>query len=159
MPSENSTSTIFCRLRAEDDLFSLVALWVASWQEAMPSIDFELRRDWFRDHLNALETSGYVTICAFDQAALLVGFVTVDAVTQRLDQLAVKPSAWGSGVAVRLLDEARRISPHRLLLEVNHENHRAVRFYEREEFQRIGEGVNANSGLRTWLMQWTNGRS
>ena len=48
----------------------LTELWVASWQTAMPQIDFEVRRVWFVDHLGALQGRGVEIVCAFDAASL-----------------------------------------------------------------------------------------
>ncbi len=146
-----------CRLRAESDLSALIDLWVASWQKAMPRIDFEARRSWFPGHLAALEAGGVQTICVFDAQGAMLGFVTINPKTHHLDQFAVEPHAWGSGVAQCLLDEARSLSPQELTLDVNADNPRAIRFYEREGFKRAGEGINALSGLRTLRMQWKPG--
>ena len=140
------------RPREERDLASLASLWVASWQEAMPEIDFSARQAWFLEHLATLEAAGAKTICAFDSAAQLSGFVNVDPATSYLDQLAVAPQAKGQGVAHLLLEAARKISPLGLILEVNQDNPRALRFYEKEGFVRIEEGLNPRSGLRTWRL-------
>ncbi len=131
------------------DMEPLVDLWVASWQEAMPAIDFSARRSWLTDHLVGLEAQGAITICAVDPTRRLVGFVTLDPATGWIDQLAVAPAAKGGGAALALLDEARRLSPRGLSLDVNVDNPRALRFYEREGFERIGAGVNPRSGLAT----------
>ena len=72
-----------------------------------------------------------------------------------LDQLAVAPEAKGSGAASLLLTEARRLSPGSLTLDVNQDNSRALRFYEREGFERIAEGINPHSGLRTWRLRFS----
>src|SRR4029077_10273393 len=98
---------------------------MASWREAMPDIDFKARRPWFLDHLRALEASGAITICAFDGLNRLLGFVTFDPATAFLYQLAAAPEAKGTGVAHLLLNEARRLSPNGLVLEVNQDNARA----------------------------------
>ncbi len=145
---------IIFRKRDKGDIAALVDLWVLSWQQAMPQIDFEARRDWFRGHLGDLEDTGFETICAFDQGGVLIGFVTLNPLTHDLAQLAVSPAAWGGGIAPGLLAEARRLSPQSLVLDVNCDNERAVRFYEREGFQRVGEGINPLSGLKTWRMTW-----
>jgi putative acetyltransferase len=39
-------------------------------------------------------------------------------------------------------------------LDVNQSNKRAVRFYERAGFVRIGDGVNSRSGAATHLYEW-----
>ncbi len=147
-------NSIVCRPRADRDLAVLAVLWVRAWQQAMPNIDFEARRDWFRDHLARLEANGFKTICAEDRSGQILGFAALNPQTHILDQLAVAPEAWGGGIAAHLLAEARRISPSQIILDVNCDNARAIRFYEREKFKRIGDGVNALSGLKTWRMRW-----
>jgi putative acetyltransferase len=147
----------FFRAPENEDWPRLADLWVASWREAMPRIDFSARTQWFRQHMLSLEAAGAATICGFDGADRLIGFVTVDPATGYLDQLCVAAEAKGSGAAASLLNEARRIAPKELLLDVNQDNARAVRFYEREGFERVGEGVNPGSGLKTWRLRWLNG--
>ena len=53
-----------------------------------------------------------------------------------------------------LLDAAKRRAPGHLMLEVNQDNARALKFYERQGFVREGEGVNPRSGLKTWRYRW-----
>ncbi len=119
----------------------------------MPAIDFPARRPWFLDHLQKLEAAGAVTVCAFDGSGRLLGFATFDPAAAYLDQLAVAPDAKGSGGARLLLNEARRRSQGRLTLDVNQDNVRALRFYEREGFEKIAEGTNPRSGLKTWRLR------
>lgn len=142
------------RVRTDADWASLADVWVASWREAMPDIDFEQRRRWFLDHLRGLEADGAITICAFDGLDRLLGFVTVDPARAYLDQFAVAPGAKGTGVAKLLLTEARRLSPNGLVLDVNCDNARALAFYNREGFAKIAEGVNPRSGLKTQRLRW-----
>jgi putative acetyltransferase len=142
------------RVRTDADRARLADVWMASWREAMPDIDFAARRPWFLDHLRALEADGAITICAFDGLNRLLGFVTFDPGTAYLDQLAVAPEAKGTGAAKLLLSEARRLSPNGLVLDVNQDNSRALAFYAREGFAKIAEGVNPRSGLKTWRLCW-----
>ena len=65
-----------------------------------------------------------------------------------------RPRAWGSAAASILLDEAKRISPQGIALDVNRSNARAVKFYEREGFVRTGEGKNEISGKPTFRYIW-----
>ena len=133
----------------------LTDLWVASWAATMPDIDFEARRPWLVDHLRALNEAGVDIVCAFDAGnGVMCGFVTIDARTGRLDQIAVHRDARGSGAARALLDEAKRRAPGRVALDVNAANPRAVAFYLREGFRKVGEGVNPRSGLATIDLEW-----
>jgi putative acetyltransferase len=138
-------------IRAEHagDRAELTGLWIASWAAAYPAIDFETRRDWFGEHLALLNRQGCTTLAARDQSGKLAGFVIFNHVSGWLDQIAV---------AGHLMREAKRLSPGYLQLDVNADNVRALAFYEREEFRRIGEGTNPNSGARTLSMEWRGGR-
>ncbi len=149
----SATANICLRPLSHADFASLADLWLASWQEAMPGIDFPARRQWFFDHLRTLEANGYVAVCAIDGTGSIVGFVSIDPATAYLDQLAVAPAAKGTGVARLLLEEARRISPQGIVLEVNEENQRALAFYKREGFEKISDGVNPRSGLKTFRLR------
>ena len=141
------------RQRAEADLDALAELWAESWRDAMPHIDFSARLDWFRIHLPALEAAGAITICGFDANGRMVGFATVDPETGYLDQLAVAAAVKGSGAASALLAEARRVALQPVFLDVNQDNPRALRFYQREGFEATEAGVNRRSGLKTWRMR------
>jgi putative acetyltransferase len=137
-------------------LTELTDLWVAAWAHAMPAIDFEARRAWFVDHLAALQANGVRVICAFDEAnGAMAGFVTLDPATGHIDQLAASPAAWGRGAAAELLDDAKRDAPGRLRLDVNQDNPRAIRFYEKHGFRRRAAGMNPTSGRKTWGYEWT----
>ena len=80
--------------------------------------------------------------------------MTVDPKSGSLDQLCVAPAERGSGIASALTDEAKRRSPGVVELEVNEANPRARRFYEREGFSVVGQGVSPHSGLPTLKMRW-----
>lgn len=120
----------------------------------MPAIDFEARRTWFAARHAELEAAGAKTIVLASHKGMLAGFVTVDPAEGYIDQLAVAPDAQRRGAAGRLLDEARRISPHRLALHVNQDNAPALQFYERQGFSVVRPGVNPSSGLAVWEMYW-----
>lgn len=137
------------------DRDALLDLWVASWTDAMPSIDFRALRSWFSrrldEHLNA--GAALVTARPYDDGPL-VGYGLVDPMTRYLDQLAVDPAWKGCGVGSVLVEAAKRLCPQELGLHVNQDNGRAVRFYERHGFAIEGEGVNPRSGLPIWTMRW-----
>jgi putative acetyltransferase len=135
------------------DEAAAIELWRQTWQQAYPSIDFAARVDWWRERWrNELVPSA--TIVVAEIAGGLAGFVTVNATTGYLDQIVVAAQLWGTGIAERLLDEAKRLSPSRLELHVNQDNARAVCFYRKHGFAVAGEDVNARSGAPVYLMKW-----
>jgi putative acetyltransferase len=142
---------------AEADLQGLVDLWAAAWRETGLAIDFDARRPWLDGHLRALRAEGAAIIVGLDREGRPAGFVTIDAKTGYLDQLCVAPKERGSGLAVALLDEAKRRSPGFVDLDVNEANTRAVRFYEREGFVLVTRGSSALSGLPTIRLRWRRG--
>jgi putative acetyltransferase len=148
-------------IRAEDacDGAELIELWLAAWAATYRGIDFETRRDWFAEHLALLKTQGCTTLSARDEAAKLAGFVIFNRVSGWLDQIAVHPNAFGGGTAEALMREAKRLSPGFLQLDVNADNARALAFYQREGFRRIGEGINPNSGAATLSLEWRDAPS
>ena len=154
MPGRRSIGLI-----RDEERGALVDLWVASWRATFPTIDFDARREWFVAHLAELEARGASLICIFEDMAKpgerkLVGFVLIDPKTGWLDQIAVKPNAFGAGVGRELLNAAKRAAPEKIRLDVNADNFRALRFYKREGFARVGAGVNKLSGRETAVLEW-----
>lgn len=133
---------------------AMAALWVASWVKTLPEIDFEARRPWLEQHLDQLSAGGALIRVALAKDGPLAGFVVIHPGTGYLDQLAVAPAFWGQGAAEALMDEARRLSPTLVALDVNQDNPRAVRFYEKMGLVIESEGENPMSGRRTFRMEW-----
>ena len=129
-------------------------LWVASWVATLPQIDFEARRPWLVEHLDAAQAKGAVVRVAVVETGAVVGFVLIDPATGYLDQIAVHPDQWGAGIAEALIREAQRLSPATVVLDVNADNPRAVAFYTRQGFREIARGVNPRSGLPTLKLEW-----
>lgn len=144
--------TVTLRPFAAGDLDDIAALWLASWQRTLPEIDFAARLPWFRQHLAALMDQGYRVTCAV-KALRVVGFTAVLESEGHLDQIAVHPDCWGGDVADRLIASAKARAG-RVLLDVNQENPRAVRFYEKHGFRRLRADVNPASGRATWWYVW-----
>ncbi len=136
------------------DLPDLTDLWVAAWRATGMPVDFEARREWFIAHLEKLASSGADIVVARDGDGALAGFVTMDRESGHLDQLCVAPARQGEGVARVLLGEAKARAPGCVRLEVNADNLRACRFYQREGFVATGRGVSPLSGLPILFMQW-----
>jgi putative acetyltransferase len=136
----------------DEDEDAAIALWLGTWRLAYPSIDFDARVDWWRERWRS-ELVPNAAIIVAQQAGALVGFVTIDS-SGYLDQLVVTPDRWGSKLATRLVDEAKRRSPGGVTLKVNADNARAIRFYERNGFVHAGEDVNPASKRPVLKMVW-----
>jgi putative acetyltransferase len=137
--------------RSEDE-DAAIALWLETWQQAYPAIDFAARVPWWRERWRS-ELVPNAAIMVAEQAGALVGFVTIDT-SGYLDQLVVAPDRWGSALGDALLNEAKRLSPDRITLLVNNDNDRAIRFYERNGFAHAGEDMNPTSGRPVLRMEW-----
>jgi putative acetyltransferase len=83
--------------------------------------------------------------------------VTIDPRSGALDQPCVTSAEHGPGLTMALIDEAKRRSPGVVELEVDEADPRARRFYERQGFRVVGQGVSPHSGLPTLKMRWRAG--
>jgi putative acetyltransferase len=136
---------------ADED--AAIELWRRTWQIAYPHIDFAARVDWWRKRWrDELVAKAAIVVAEADGA--LTGFVTVEPDTGYLDQIVVAPERWGEGLAQKLLAEAKRLSPTKLVLLVNKDNARAIRFYEKHGFSLAGDDVNPVSGRPVYRMNW-----
>jgi putative acetyltransferase len=136
---------------ADED--AAIELWRRTWTQHYPRIDFSARVQWWRERWRQ-ELVPVAAIMLAERDGALIGFVTADPKTMYLDQIVVAPEAWGSGAALALLDEAKRISPKGLDLLVNKDNARAIRFYEKHGFAYAGEDKNPVSGKPVNRMSW-----
>jgi putative acetyltransferase len=137
------------------DLPELMDLWVESWSEVYAEIDFEARRGWFINHMNQWIAEGGMRIAAFDpQTGSMDGFILHKVTTGHLDQFCVRAALKGKGVSNALMIEVKRLSPKGAHLSVNALNTRAIRFYERHGFVRVGDGINPHSGLPIFHYRW-----
>jgi len=130
-----------------------IELWRRTWQIAYPHIDFTARVQWWRERWRG-ELVPRARIVVAEADGVLEGFVTVEPNSGYLDQIVVAPEFWGSSVAPLLIGEAKRIAPARLVLTVNKDNARAIRFYEKHGFVLEGDDVNAISGRPVYRMSW-----
>ncbi len=147
------TPSLTLRPYAEADEDAAIELWRRTWQKHYPHIDFTARLPWWRERWRKELVPVAKVVMAQDKSEI-VGFVTVDPTNMYLDQLAVAPEYWGTGVALALLDEAKRISPNGLNLLVNKDNTRAIRFYEKHGFVYDGDDKNPVSGIAVNRMVW-----
>lgn len=136
---------------ADED--AAIALWQRAWQVAYPHIAFAKRTEWWRGRWRD-DLVPVASIVVMEHDAAMTGFVTIDRKSGYLDQLVVAPEYWGQGLARRLIDEAKALSPEKVELHVNQDNARAMRLYERCGFTIAGEDVNPHSGAPVYLMRW-----
>jgi putative acetyltransferase len=147
------------RRREAADLPEMLDLWVASWRTTYPEIDFVARRDWLTAQIAAQEAEGAVTFCILAKdGERLAGFVVINPENGWLDQICVAPAYKGDGCGEALMAAARDASPGFIRLDVNADNLRAIRFYERGGFVEIGRGANTLSGRPTVMMEWRAAR-
>ena len=135
---------------ADED--AAIALWLETWRQTYPDIDFAARVPWWRERWRN-ELVPKTAIIVAEQVRELIGFVTID-LKGYLDQLVVSPKQWGSELGNMLVGEAKRLSPDGITLLVNTDNIRAIRFYERNGFVHAGEDVNPTSGRPVLRMEW-----
>jgi putative acetyltransferase len=129
-----------------------LALWLRTWQQTYPEIDFAARLAWWRDHWRGLLPAA--TIMVAEAKSEMIGFVTIDPRTLYLDQIVVAPECWGTGLGNALIAEAKRVSPLGVDLDVNIDNARAIAFYQKQGFVIAGQGVNPRSGRPVHHMRW-----
>jgi putative acetyltransferase len=141
------------RAYAARDEDASVALWLRTWQAAYPELNFAERLDWWRERWRT-ELLATADVVVAETGDAMIGFVTVDPSTLYLDQIVVAPEFWGSGVGAALLEEAKRLSPRGLDLDVNTDNARAIRFYAKCGFVITGAGKNPISGKPVHRMSW-----
>jgi putative acetyltransferase len=148
-----TAANVTLRRYRQSDEDAAVALWLRTWQAAYPQLYFIARLDWWRQRWRdeLLRTADVVIV---EQDDVLIGFVTIDPRTFYLDQIVVAPEHWRSGIGAVLLEEARRISPHGLDLDVNVDNARAIAFYKKHGFTIAGPGENPVSGKPVHRMSW-----
>ena len=145
--------TVEVRTARSEDWPALFTLWVDAWTAFLPAIDFAARLPWFRGYVAELQRRGAVALAAVEDGAPL-GFVTVDALRQEMDQLVTAPAVQRRGIGRRLLRGAKERSPGGLTLKVVQNNQPAIELYLDERFIITGEGVSERSGLPTFSMRW-----
>lgn len=137
----------------ESEWPDLLPLWLEAWKAVGLPVDFDARAGWLLPHMGELCGRGYEVSAARDFSGAL-GFLLWNEAGGHIDQLAVRRSAQGQGVATGLIDHAKARAKGPLILDVNRDNPRAIAFYRREGFAVTGEKVSERSGLALLDMEW-----
>jgi putative acetyltransferase len=146
--------SFFLRAYREADWPALLDLWIESWSFTRPDIDFAARGPWLQGlFARAAQEGGRIVVAQDEQGP--IGFVLFVPARQWLEQIVVRPRAFGSGAARALLRQAKRSCPKGLGLDVNADNPRALALYRSEGFAQTGEGRNPLSGLPIVILRWT----
>ena len=83
-----------------------------------------------------------------------LGFVSVDAAKQDMDQLVTARRAQRQGIGRLLVRAAKSHSPAGLNLKVVQVNEPAIALYRSEGFDVTAESISERSGLATFSMRW-----
>ena len=90
----------------------------------------------------------------YEEAGEILGFIGLNG--EEIEGLFVWGSAQGRGIGKRLMDHAKRIKG-RLYLSVYQKNAGAIRFYRREGFRVVREGIEMQTGEKEYRMTWEKG--
>lgn len=102
--------SVALRPYAEEDWPALRALWVATWGGTRSDIDFAARAPWLAELVETSLAQGAHIVVAEDSQGF-GGFVLFDPARGWLEQIAVAPRAWGSGIAQALIGRAKQACP------------------------------------------------
>jgi putative acetyltransferase len=152
---EMSEDIIRLRLYTADDEEDVIQLWQRAWQKAMPGINFEKR---FGDRRKYWKTKivskvPETMIIVAERRGAVIGFMIIDWETGYLVELVVSWQFWKSTVGELLLSEAKWLSPTGVDLNVDPNNDRAVRFFEKHKFVKTGDVKKGPDGP-IQNMQW-----
>lgn len=139
---------------APDEHDALTALWIEAWTLTLPQIRFNERGPFIRERFRDYASPPRRARVACDEAGRPLGFFLIDTSLNELEQIVVAPQFWGKGIAEAMLEDARRLSPDRIILTVNRDNPRAVAFYRRQGFAETGASISPRSGLPLLHMEW-----
>ncbi|WP_448955660.1 N-acetyltransferase family protein [Labrys neptuniae] len=152
-----SEAPITLRVAGAADEPALCALWCEAWQATYPAFDYPTRWPVLWASWQHMGAELFVAIRLDGQANAIVGMLVLapqQGDVLLLEQIALLPAEQGSGTAQLLMLFAKQKAHSALRLTVNAFNERAIRFYEREDFERVGTGVNPASGLPTFDYEW-----
>lgn len=134
----------------KEDIDRMTTIWLEASLLAHPFIEGNYWKEQataMRDiYLPASQNLVYT-----DENGDIAGFVSM--VDDYLATIFVNPDKQGQGIGKELLNEVKR--RHTIItLAVYSKNTQAIRFYEREGFEKTEERIDTNTGEKEWLMTY-----
>ena len=130
------------------DLRTVMDIWLTA---NLRSHNFIPAEYWRGSFALVAELLPQAEVYLYARGGVTEGFIGLDG--SHIEGLFVRPEAQSMGIGKVLLDHAK--AQHRqLTLHVYEKNRRAVRFYLREGFSVLAQGVDAHTGEREYEMAW-----
>lgn len=159
---------VFIRTAGKMDLEAIQRLLKETWHATYDSIHGKAKVDEICMAWHSIEvlepklTQPLTEFIVADTGTKIVGMAYASQLDSMaiLHQLYVHPSAQGNGVGQELLQEITFCfdSAEKLALEVDTKNKGAIKFYERNDFKKIGETENCgtqDSGIPAFVYEKT----
>lgn len=147
---------IFIRTAGKADLKPIQTLLIETWHDTYDGVHGaekvdEINQDWHSlEVLTPKLTQPLTEFVVADTGEKIAGMAFASQLDSMaiLHQLYVSPDMQGSGIGQELLQEIIFCfdSSEKLALEVDAKNEKAIKFYERNGFKKIGETDNCGDG-------------
>lgn len=137
------------RKMRKDDIESISKIWLDTNIKAHNFIN----ENYWKDNLESvkelfLEAEIYVYE---DNENVIQGFIGLD--DNYIAGIFVCQSVQSQGIGKQLVDYVKKIKPC-INLKVYKENTRAIKFYQRENFEIKNESIDENTGEEEYSMEW-----
>lgn len=134
----------------ESDLSAVMKIWLDT---NIKSHNFVSKEYWTSNYEMVKEILPKSEIYVYEEedTNLIDGFIGL--LDSYLAGLFVKDTAQSKGIGKQLLDYAKSIKSE-MTLSVYQKNIRAVRFYQREQFQIQSENIDDNTNEKEFIMIW-----
>lgn len=136
------------RKLCEKDMPAVMSIWLTANVQAH---DFIPKSYWKGNSDNVSCLIRQSEVYVYESDGKVIGFVGL--CDNYIAGLFVEPHSQSCGVGKRLLDYVKSVK-RELSLHVYRDNVRAVRFYKREGFTVMSDGVDGNTGAEEMLMEW-----
>ena len=136
------------RKMTPDDLQSVVEIWLEANLEAH---DFITPSYWIDNKDEVKNALAQAEVYVYEKDTTVAGFVGLDGTY--IAGIFVSPQHRSSGIGKALLDYVKDLKTE-LQLAVYQKNERAIKFYKREGFAIIEEGLDKVNEEKEYMMKW-----